>query len=199
MALDRPYDDADEPGEARPELRLHHGRTGGDAHPAPPEPTESRSHAEYYEALRTADGRPGASNNGDRPAADSRSGHSGWDAFDAENRPTLDAVRVSPERRTHILDGDDTGGGHRHGTGEPGKTEFPASWQDEKIITNALDVARKPDAPPIRQDRNDSWLCAGTRESVEVSVVIMRSGEIWTSWPEEGGPGVVRNPKKGKS
>jgi EndoU nuclease-like protein len=199
MALERPYDDADGPGEARPELHLHHGRTGGDAHPPQREPPETRSRAECYDALRAADGRPGASDNGDRPAADSRPGHSGWDGFDAENRPALDAARVSPERRTHILDGDDTGGGHRHGTGEPGKTEFPAAWRDEKIIANALDVARKPDAPPIRQDRNDSWLCAGTRENVEVSVVIMRSGEIWTSWPEEGGPGVVRNPRKGKS
>jgi len=26
---------------------------------------------------------------------------------------------------------------------------------------------------------------------------VLRSGEILTSWPEEGSPGVVRNPKKG--
>src|SRR5271154_3627482 len=84
MALDRPYDDADGPDEATPELHLHHGRTGGDAHPAKAEPAESRSHAEYYEALRAADGRSGSSENGDRPAADSRPGHSGWDGFDAE-------------------------------------------------------------------------------------------------------------------
>jgi hypothetical protein len=34
---------------------------------------------------------------------------------------------------------------------------------------------------------------------VEVSTVVERSGDILTGWPEEGGPGVVRNPRKGKS
>jgi hypothetical protein len=115
---------------------------------------------------------------------------------DPGKRPPLDAIRITPERTVHVLDGDSTGGGHRHGTGKPGKTEFPAGWNDEKIIDNALDVARKPDNPPVRQDRNDTWLCSGTRANVEVSVVVARSGEIVTGWPEEGGPGVVRNPRR---
>jgi Bacterial EndoU nuclease len=117
----------------------------------------------------------------------------------ARDRPPPDGFRVSPERMTHILDGDpgDGGGGHRSGTGKPGKTEFPASWDDRKIINTALDVARDPDRSPVRQDWNDSWLCTGTRDGVDVSVVVLRSGEILTSWPEEGSPGVVRNPKKG--
>jgi hypothetical protein len=97
----------------------------------------------------------------------------------------------------HILDGDSTGGGHRHGTGKPRKTEFPASWDDEKVIGTVLDVARKPDKPPVHQDWNDSWLCSGTRDNVEVSAVVLRNGEILTGWPEEGGPGVVRNPRRG--
>jgi hypothetical protein len=112
----------------------------------------------------------------------------------------LDAFHVSPERREHILDGDadsNGGGGHRHGVGKPGKTEFPASWDDEKVIAIVLDVARKPDKPPTRQDWNDTWLCTGTRNNVEVSTVVERSGNILTGWPEEGGPGVVRNPRKG--
>ena len=108
-----------------------------------------------------------------------------------------DAIRVSPERTTHILDGDSTGGGHRHGVGKPGKTEFPASWDDEKVIATVLDFARKPDKPPTHQDWNDTWLCAGTRDNVDVSAVVERSGDILTGWPEEGGPGVVRSPRKG--
>jgi len=128
--------------------------------------------------------------------AEERTDRSGWDAVDSEKRPPLDAIRITPERMVHILDGDSTGGGHRHGTGKPGKTAFPAGWNDEKIIDNALDVARKPDSPPVRQDRNDTWLCSGTRANVEVSVVVERSGEIVTGWPEEGGPGVVRNPRR---
>jgi hypothetical protein len=131
--------------------------------------------------------------------AEKRTDRSGWDTVDAGKRPPLDAIRITPERTVHVLDGDSTGGGHRHGTGKPGKTEFPAAWKDEKIIDNVLDVARKPDTPPVRQDRNDTWLCTGTRANVEVSAVVARSGEIVTGWPEEGGPGVVRNPRRGTS
>jgi len=197
MALDRPYDDADGPDEATPELHLHHGRTGGDAHPAKAEPAESRSHAEYYEALRAADGRSDRADTNHRETSDENKGNSGWDEVDAEKRPPLDAVRVSPERATHILDGEPNGGGgHRHGIGRPEKTEFPLIWDDKHIMGNVLDVARRPDSPPVLQHWNDRWLCSGTRDRVEVSVILLRNGEVWTAWPEEGGPGVVRNPKK---
>jgi hypothetical protein len=120
---------------------------------------------------------------------------------DAADRPPTEDIGVSPERTTHILDGDETGvgGGHRHGVGKPGKTEFPASWGDERIIANVLDVARRPDKLPTHQDWNDTWLCSGNRDAVDVWAVVERSGDILTGWPEEGGPGVVRNPKKGKA
>lgn len=247
MALDRSYeDDADGPGEARPEALRHRG---SDASAPKTEVAETRSHAEYYEALRAADGgreqapddareqangrteqvdgrveqRDGkagrtdgrteqadgmaeqvegqaAQVDGSDRDADMRTERSGWDTVDPGNRPPLDDIRISPERAVHILDGDSPrDGGHRHGTGKPGKTEFPASWNDEKVINTILDVARKPDEPPVHQDRNDSWLCIGSRDNVEVSVVILRSGEIVTGWPEEGGPGVVRNPRRGTS
>jgi hypothetical protein len=126
-------------------------------------------------------------------------GRGGWNEIDAWDRPPADGIRMSPERATHILDGEPRGGGHRHGTGRSGKTEFPASWDDEKIMDNALDVARRPDDAPTLQHRNNRWICTGTREDVEVSVIVLRSGEVWTSWPEEGGPGVVRNPRRGRS
>jgi hypothetical protein len=119
---------------------------------------------------------------------------------DAEARPKAEDINVTPERTTHILDGEPGGGGgHRHGTGKPGKTEFPASWNDERVIANVLDVARRPDKPPTSQDWNDTWLCTGTRDAVNVWAVVERSGDILTGWPEEGGPGVVRNPRRGKS
>ena len=109
--------------------------------------------------------------------ADSRSDHSGWDSVDAANRPSLDALRVSPERHAHILEGDaDGSGGHRHGIGNPGKTEFPVSWNDEKIIDALLDVACQPDHPPRRQEWNDRWVARGTRDDVEVVVLIARDG-----------------------
>ena len=207
MAFDRYDDGVDGPGEAKPEQRFRGGGQDADAAVGRTQLAEPRTRQEVYEALRAADGRPvQASDNQRAPAeertdapAEARTDRSGWDAVDSEKRPPLDAIRITPERMVHILDGDSTGGGHRHGTGKPGKTEFPAGWNDEKIIDNALDVARKPDNPPVRQDRNDTWLCSGTRANVEVSVVVERSGEIVTGWPEEGGPGVVRNPRRGTS
>jgi hypothetical protein len=204
MAFDRYDDGVDGPGEAK---HLRGGRTDAGAVAGPTELAEPRSRQECYEALRAADGRPvQASDNQRAPAeartdasAEKRTDRSGWDAVDSGQRPPLDAIRITPERIVHVLEGDSTGGGHRHGTGKPGKTEFPAEWNDEKIIDNTLDVARKPDKPPVRQDRNDTWLCSGTRANVEVSVVVARSGEIVSGWPEEGGPGVVRNPRRGTS
>jgi hypothetical protein len=128
--------------------------------------------------------------------AEERTDRSGWDAVDSEKRPPLDAIRVTPERSAHILDGDATGrGGHRHGVGNPGKTEFPASWDDKKIMDNVHDVARRPDQPPIYQAWNNRWLARGTRDDVEVVVVIADDGRIWSGWPRPGGPGVVRNPR----
>jgi Bacterial EndoU nuclease len=145
-----------------------------------------------------ADGSPADGRPGEEPhVADSRTDHSGWDSIDAANRPSLDALRVSPERTTHILDGDaDGSGGHRHGIGNPGKTEFPASWDDEKIIDALLDVAHQPDHPPRHQEWNDRWVARGTRDDVEVVAVIARDGRIWSGWPTPGGPGVVKNPKE---
>ncbi len=174
-AVDRPEDDF-----TRPEREV----PGSDVPAQQPEPAEWRSREEYYEALRVA--------------ADGETDRSGWDSVDAEDRPKAEDIHVTPERSTHILDGDKTGGGHRHGVGKPGKTEFPASWDDERVIANVVDVACRPDKAPTHQDWNDTWLCTGTRDAVKVWVVVERNGDILTSWPEEGGPGVVRNPRRGK-
>jgi hypothetical protein len=128
--------------------------------------------------------------------AEERTDRSGWDTVDSEKRPPLDAIRVTPERMVHILDGDSTGGGHRHGTGKPGKTEFPAGWNDEKITNALLDVARRPDQQPSHQKWNDRWVARGTRDDVEVVVVISGDGRIWSGWPNPGGSGVIKNPEE---
>jgi len=188
MALDRPDDDF-----ARPDRQVPGRGPAGDVPAARSDTVEPRGREEYYEVLRAADGKP-------PEVADSQPDRSGWDSVDAADRPPAEDMRVSPERTTHILDGDETGGGgHRHGVGKPGKTEFPASWDDERIIANVLDAARRPDKPPTHQDWNDTWLCTGTRDAVNVWAVVERTGDVLTGWPEEGGPGVVRNPKRGKS
>jgi hypothetical protein len=156
-----------------------------------------RTRAECYEALRSADGKPVSASDGQRAGSDTRRDRGGWDAVDAENRPPLDALRVTPERTGHILDGDgNNSGGHRHGVGNPGKTEFPASWDDKKIMDNILDVAHRPDQPPIHQNWNDRWLARGRRDGVEIAVVITSDGLIWSGWPLPGGPGVTKNPQE---
>jgi hypothetical protein len=192
MAQDGAYDDGNR--DDRPERHVR--ASGPDADPARAraELAEPRTRTEYYEALRAADG--WAARADEKPAG-GKAERSGWDAIAGNDRAPPDGFRVSAERATHILDGEpDDGGGHRSGTGKPGKTEFPASWGDGKIMSYVLDVAQHPDSPPVHQHWNDRWLCSGKRERIEVSVVVLRSGEVWTAWPEEGGPGVVRNPRK---
>ena len=215
MAWDRPFDDAadDAPAEPHPQRP----GPGADATAARAGRAEVRTPSEYYEVLRAADGGSGQPGGDHDPAdigvdcgtdgqasggADRGPGveaeRSGWDAVDAGDRPPPDRIRVSPERAAHILDGDPTGngGGHRHGTGRPGKTEFPASWDDQKVLDAVLDAARRPDRPPVRQEWNGRWVARGTREDVEIAVVMASDGRIWTGWPLPGGAGVVKNPEE---
>jgi hypothetical protein len=107
----------------------------------------------------------------------------------------LDALHIKAERAAHILDGDTTGGGHRHGTGVPGKTEFPAGWDDATIMDNVAAVARAPD--DVHQQSNGRWKARGESGNVRISVIINPDGAIWTAWPLAGSPGVVRNPREG--
>jgi hypothetical protein len=190
MALDGTNGDGS--SDERPERHLRVGGPDAEAAGSRTELAEPRTRTEYYEALRAADGEAAR---GDEDQADERAGRSGWDAIDAEDRPDIDALRVTPERATHILDGDATSGGHRHGTGKPGKTEFPASWDDGKVIDTVLDVARRPDPTPGRQEWNDRWVARGTRDDVGIVAVIQRDGRIWSAWPLPGGAGVVKNPE----
>ena len=189
MAVDRPSEDT-EGDDATPDAAAekHPQRRGSGADDAAgrARPAEMRTRAEYYEALRAADGRPDdgrpdetagnhrqtAGGTDHRPGTEA--GRSGWDTVDARERPPPDPICIPPERAAHILGGDSTGngGGHRHGTGKPGKTEFPASWDDEKVIDTVLDVAHQPGQPPVRQEWNGRWVVRGTRDDVQIAVVI---------------------------
>jgi Bacterial EndoU nuclease len=120
---------------------------------------------------------------------------SGWDTVHPAGRPPLDALHIDAGRAAHILDEDATGGGHRHGTGVPGKTEFPASWDDVTVMDNIAAVARIPDS--VHQQSNGRWRARGERDGVGITVIINPDGAIWTAWPQAGSPGVVRNPREG--
>jgi Bacterial EndoU nuclease len=136
----------------------------------------------------------------DRPAARADSAEppparSAWDAVHPAGRPPPDALHIHAERAAHILDGDATGGGHRHGTGKPGKTEFPAGWDDATITDNIAAVARFPES--VHQQPNGRWKARGECGSVQITVIINPDGAVWTAWPQADSPGVVRNPREG--
>lgn len=122
--------------------------------------------------------------------------------------PPVQTIHLSPGRRIHIMDGDGdgTGGGHFPGSRVPFKHEFPERWLpddedpgqpelDATIVGHILDIARNPDSPPYqRGDR--FWVVNGTRDGVDITVIIRPDGTIWTAYPT-GGPGVTQNDEHG--
>ena len=195
MALDAPSaDDFKEVSHGSGDRPLGLGQSHADGAIARPETAEARTPAEYYLALRAAVDRENCASDQATEPADTRR-RSAWDDVAAATRPALDALRIAPERATHILDGDATGGGHRHGTGSPGKTEFPAHWDDDTILSAISAVAHSPEK--VHQPWNQRWKVLGEHDNVVIDVIIEPDATIWTGWPEEGSPGVVRNPKAG--
>lgn len=92
---------------------------------------------------------------------------------------------LSQMRRIHILVGDGTGGGHKFGAGQPGKTEFPQSWDDEKIISVITRIANDPQLP-MRPSGRRYWLRMGEEDGIQIRVVLDRErAEIITGYPVE--------------
>lgn len=102
---------------------------------------------------------------------------------------------LTPERRRHILDGDPDGegGGHRHGTGRPRKTEFPAHWTDEDIISRVMQTAREPRTGWLHPQYK-TFNVVREFDGVTILVSVNRKGHVVTAYPEPGGRGVVSNP-----
>ena len=101
---------------------------------------------------------------------------------------------ASASRRSHILDGEvrpngTFGGGHRPGTGFPGKSEFPAGWSDDRIMHEISDIATDPSLVWRAGNRPGDFFVNGTRGGVDIEVLI-RNNQIWTGYPTN----VPRNP-----
>lgn len=176
--------------DRQPELPGEREQIAGHGTDPPAVVPETRTRSEYYTALRAADP--------DRPkaTADAPAARSAWESpglADHPARPAPDSFHIPFERRAHILEGDAGGGGHRHGAGRPGKTEFPASWDDEMITERVLSVARLPDQ--ARYQPNGRWLVTGTSDEIRLSAVVLPDGRIWTAYPLPGSPGVTQNPR----
>ncbi|GDY33661.1 EndoU domain-containing protein [Gandjariella thermophila] len=119
----------------------------------------------------------------------------------APQPPDPSAITHTPTSAQHILDGDGgKQGGHRAGTGVPGKSEFPKNWSDQDILDRSADIARtsKPVTPAkLTNDGHGNkmfcWDYVGVRDGVKIRVTVLENGHIRTAYPESG-PGVVKNP-----
>jgi RHS repeat-associated protein len=99
---------------------------------------------------------------------------------------------ATPSRTAQILDGErrpdgSFSAGHRAGTGYNGKSEFPATWSDARIMHNISDVATDPASS--FEVGSLGAIARGTREGVDIRVV-MRNDEIITGYPTN----MPRNP-----
>jgi hypothetical protein len=203
MRVDRlPGMPEDEPGsgDAKPD-----GQHGSETQPADGlsernQVTETPDRVEYYVALRTADQQ--ASNQGHAdPAIRDAPLTSAWDDIPGADHAPADpgqtrSLSCPSASRTSSTG---TAGAAATATGRAsrGKTEFPAGWDDKRIIDQVMDVARVPGATPILQP-NHRWRVHGERDGVGITVIVHPEGGIWSAWPEEGSPGVVRNPTEGR-
>ena len=110
---------------------------------------------------------------------------------DHPDRPRIDSIRLAPDRLAHILDGDERGGGHRHGADIPGNSEFSESWDDDKIAATVLRAAYRPQ--DVEQQANGRWRVSGIYDDVDLRVAVNPDGRVWTAYPIAG-PGVRTNP-----
>lgn len=99
-------------------------------------------------------------------------------------------ITISDERRTHILQGDDKGGGHAFGTGRPCKSEFPKEWSNDEIIKHVRSIAANDNLDWEKQD-NGYYTAIQMVEGVRVRVVLnRRRDDVITAYPLNQG----RNP-----
>lgn len=101
-------------------------------------------------------------------------------------------MRVTPGRRTHILDGDATGGGHGPGRKVSGKSEFPSSLTDDEVIAGVEAIANDTNSYPGVPTSHGRVIIRGFIQGIDTAVVVVPPprGEIITAWPV----GVPRNP-----
>lgn len=110
--------------------------------------------------------------------------YGGWkfpaisDALNIANGP-----EISKKAQTHILHGDNNGGGHLHGTGKPCKTEFPKQWDEAEIISNVRAVAANDNLDWKRQ-KNGYYVATDKVDDVKVRVVLDKERDgVVTAYP----------------
>jgi|JI10StandDraft_1071094.scaffolds.fasta_scaffold06924_4 hypothetical protein len=107
------------------------------------------------------------------------------DQLDQHTRnPQLTAEPVlTKQSETHILYGDDRGGGHLHGAGKPCKSEFPAEWDKQDIINNVSAIAAN-DNLNWEEQSNGYHVAEQMVGDIKVRVVLNRDRtRIVTAYP----------------
>jgi hypothetical protein len=103
---------------------------------------------------------------------------------------------ISSGRAKHILYGDASGGGHKWGLTRlfNGKTKFPWSWSDDKILNAVSEVATNPSSkwiPPAgvkpgtyftKAGRPHRFTVEGMYEGVKIRAIV-QGGEVITGFP----------------
>lgn len=107
----------------------------------------------------------------------------------SESPPALQpALTESAEQ--HLLYGDKRGGGHMHGVGKACKSEFPADWDENEIISHVKAVAAN-DNLNWEQQNNGYHVAEQMVQDVRVKVVLNQDRtRIVTAYPTN----VKRNP-----
>ena len=104
--------------------------------------------------------------------------------------PFNKASLITDERRTHILYGDATGGGHLYGQNKPCKSEFPRHW-DENTIIKEIEMIAANDNLNWEQQRNGYYVTQQKVGTVTVRVVKDRDNkDVITAYPTN----TYRNP-----
>ncbi|MCF6344886.1 MAG: type VI secretion system tip protein VgrG [Thiomicrorhabdus sp.] len=111
-------------------------------------------------------------------AVDNNKGNEKDDIIDKK----IKSVDLIAHRKDHILNR------HRAGTGKSGKTEFPANWNDEKILQNISDIAKDPNSIKGVGKWNSPYV-TGVRDGIEIRVDFYPknhpkyAGQISTAYP----------------
>jgi RHS repeat-associated protein len=114
--------------------------------------------------------------------ASSASPSGGGDATNKGLSKVDDFVDLTKHRKDHILNR------HASGAGKAGKTEFPSSWSNDRILHQVSDIATDPNATR-GVGKWDSPYAIGTRDGVQVRVDFYPnnhpkySGQISTAYP----------------
>lgn len=96
--------------------------------------------------------------------------------------PDTEPLTVSPERREHILHGDETGGGHLYGYGDEQHAEFPKDWTGDDIIAAIESIANDRKIPWVPQPHGGAKK-TDVRDGVEIEVIQGEDGTIVTGYP----------------